>query len=104
MFETVERKWTLREWWGIGLGLHRTISRCELALQRFGLVLLNTSRFPVRNPDAMSLTHKIGNLILSLATSLLYLHWVRDSQSGMWVFRRSILEHFRLTADGMALS
>src|SRR5580692_4420615 len=53
---------------------------------------LNTSRFPVRDRRAMSFKHKIGNLILSLAMSLLYFRWVRDSQSGMWVFRRSILE------------
>ncbi len=65
---------------------------------------LNTSRFPVRNPRAMSRKHKIGNLALSLAMSILYLRWVRDSQSGMWVFRRSILEEMRLEADGMAFS
>jgi dolichol-phosphate hexosyltransferase len=65
---------------------------------------LNTSRFPVRNSRAMSLKHKLGNLALSLAMSVLYLRWVRDSQSGMWVFRRSILDQFQLEADGMALS
>ncbi len=52
----------------------------------------------------MSLKHKIGNLILSLAMSALYLRWVRDSQSGMWVFRRSILSHMKLVSDGMAFS
>src|SRR5579863_10208914 len=65
---------------------------------------LNASRFPVRDPRAMSFKHKLGNLILSMAMSILYFRWVRDSQSGMWVFRRSILEHMRLTADGMAFS
>lgn len=65
---------------------------------------LNASRFPVRDPRAMSLKHKFGNLILSLAMSVLYLRWVRDSQSGMWVFRRSILEEMTLEADGMAFS
>lgn len=65
---------------------------------------LNASRFPVRDPDAMSFKHKMGNLILSLAMSLLFLRWVRDSQSGMWVFRRSILKDFLLEADGMAFS
>jgi hypothetical protein len=43
-------------------------------------------------------------VILSLAMTLLYFRWVRDSQSGMWVFRRSILEGFQLVADGMAFS
>ena len=65
---------------------------------------LNASRFPVRDSHAMSVKHHLGNLILSLAMSILYFRWVRDSQSGMWVFRRSILEHMALEAEGMAFS
>jgi glycosyltransferase involved in cell wall biosynthesis len=65
---------------------------------------LNTSRFPVRERAAMSLKHKFGNLILSLAMSVLYLRWVRDSQSGMWVFKRSILKDMKLVSNGMAFS
>ena len=65
---------------------------------------LNASRFPVRDPRAMSFKHKFGNWILSLAMSLLYFRWVRDSQSGMWVLRRSILKRMRLDSDGMSFS
>lgn len=65
---------------------------------------LNASRFPVRDPRAMSFKHKIGNLVLSLAMSILYFRWVRDSQSGMWVLRRSILQQMKLVSDGMAFS
>jgi glycosyltransferase involved in cell wall biosynthesis len=65
---------------------------------------LNASRFPVRDRKAMSFKHKFGNLMLSLAMSMLYFRWVRDSQSGMWVFRRSILSGMRLESDGMAFS
>lgn len=65
---------------------------------------LNASRFPVRDRQAMSLKHKFGNLVLSLAMSVLFFRWVRDSQSGMWVFRRSILERMSLESDGMAFS
>ncbi len=65
---------------------------------------LNASRFPVRDRNAMSLKHKLGNLILSFAMSILYFRWVRDSQSGMWVFRRSILQNMKLVSDGMAFS
>lgn len=65
---------------------------------------LNASRFPVRDKRAMSLKHKLGNLILSFAMSLLYLRWVRDSQSGMWVLRRAILKEMTLESDGMAFS
>ncbi len=65
---------------------------------------LNASRFPVQDPKAMSFKHKIGNLMLSLAMSVLYFRWVRDSQSGMWVFRRSILKDMTLESDSMAFS
>jgi hypothetical protein len=43
-------------------------------------------------------------LILSITMSVLYFRWVRDSQSGMWVFRRSILAEMKLVSDGMAFS
>ena len=65
---------------------------------------LNASRFPVRDPRAMSFKHKCGNLALSLAMSVLFFQWVQDSQSGMWVFRRRILQAMQLEADGMAFS
>lgn len=65
---------------------------------------LNASRFPVRDSNSMSFKHKLGNLILSFAMSLLYFRWVRDSQSGMWVFRRSIIPNMKLVSDGMAFS
>ena len=65
---------------------------------------LNASRFPVRDTRAMSCKNKFGNLVLSLAVSMLFFRWVRDSQSGMWVFRRSILKEMKLESDGMAFS
>lgn len=65
---------------------------------------LNASRFPVRDRRAMSFKHKFGNLILSTVMSILFFRWVRDSQSGMWVFRRSILDKMQLESNGMAFS
>ena len=65
---------------------------------------LNASRFPVRDARAMSFKHKFGNLVQSVVMSLLFFRWVRDSQSGMWVFRRSILQDMKLESDGMAFS
>jgi glycosyltransferase involved in cell wall biosynthesis len=74
------------------------------ALQHLEVDFLNASRFPVRDRHAMSFKHKFGNFVLSLAMSVLYFRWVRDSQSGMWVFRRSILDGMTLESDGMAFS
>jgi dolichol-phosphate hexosyltransferase len=65
---------------------------------------LSASRFPLKNKNAMSLKHWLGNKMLSFAMSLLYFRWVRDSQSGMWVFERSSLEEMQLVSDGMAFS
>ena len=74
------------------------------AFFHLGVDFLNASRFPVRDPHAMSLKHKFGNLALSLAMSALFFRWVRDSQSGMWVFRRSILKEMSLESGGMTFS
>ncbi len=65
---------------------------------------LNASRFPVQDAQAMSLKHRFGNWVLSVVTSLLFFRWVRDSQSGMWVFSRHILPLMKLESDGMAFS
>ena len=74
------------------------------ALLHLDVDFLNASRFPVRDSNAMSMKHRLGNWVLSLAMSVLYFRWVRDSQSGMWVFRRSILKDICLESDGMAFS
>lgn len=65
---------------------------------------LSASRLPTLSEGAMSLKHKIGNHILSITMSLLFLRWIHDSQSGMWIFRRSALEKMKLSSDGMAFS
>lgn len=65
---------------------------------------LSASRFPLKNKRAMSVKHWVGNKLLSLLLSVLYLRWVRDSQSGMWVFERDSLKEMDLCSDGMAFS
>jgi glycosyltransferase involved in cell wall biosynthesis len=68
------------------------------------LEFISTNRFANLKPGAMSATHKLGNKILSLAVRLLFGVRVRDSQSGMWVFRKEILPRLNLTSDGMSFS
>ena len=55
-------------------------------------------------PAAMTGMHRVGNAILNVTFRLLYGHRIRDSQSGMWVFRRDLLSRLDLRSDGMALS
>jgi dolichol-phosphate hexosyltransferase len=46
----------------------------------------------------------LGNDILNIFILLLFGIRVRDSQSGMWVFRRCVLDQLALTSDDMAFS
>ncbi len=69
-----------------------------------GWDFLSACRFPLSDLGAMSFTNRLGNQVLTLATAMLFRQPIRDSQSGMWVFRRALLERLRLTSDGMAFS
>ena len=65
---------------------------------------VSASRFPITDPESMSRINLWGNRFLSLAASLLFLRWIRDSQSGMWIFFKDALERMDLVSDGMAFS
>jgi glycosyltransferase involved in cell wall biosynthesis len=65
---------------------------------------LSACRFPLTDPAAMGLTNRIGNRVLTAAAVMLFGVPLRDSQSGMWVFRRALLERMRLVSPGMAFS
>jgi glycosyltransferase involved in cell wall biosynthesis len=65
---------------------------------------LSASRFPLQDPRAMSLSNQFGNWVLTVAAAVLFGRAIRDSQSGMWVFRRSALARMKLTSDGMPFS
>ena len=68
------------------------------------LDFISACRFPLADAKAMPLSNRFGNFVLTLATVVLFGRAIRDSQSGMWIFRRSILSQLRLTSDGMPLS
>ena len=80
------------------------IPRLVDVLEKRGWDFLSASRFPLSDPKAMGLSNRIGNWILSAASAVLFFKPIRDSQSGMWVFRRAALGRLRLTSDGMAFS
>ncbi len=54
--------------------------------------------------EAMTGMHRVGNEMLNRAVRFLYRYPIRDSQSGMWAFRREILPRLRVIHDGMAFS
>ena len=54
--------------------------------------------------EANSFLRVLGNFILDLTIFALFFVWLKDSQSGMWVFRRSILLQFNLISERMSFS
>ncbi len=73
-------------------------------LKEENLEFITTDRFGHMEEGAMSTMHKIGNLGLSFTTRLLFGRIIRDSQSGMWVFRRKALKKINVQDDGMPFS
>lgn len=71
------------------------------------LDFITTDRFAALKHGSMSLKHRFGNLTLAWTLRILFLVNIRDSQSGMWVFKREALaktqplERFN---DGMPFS
>ncbi len=68
------------------------------------LDFLSASRFPLSDPAAMNFTNQVGNWVLTVTAAILFFKPIEDSQSGMWIFKRSVLSKLKLTSDGMPFS
>jgi dolichol-phosphate hexosyltransferase len=75
-------------------------------LLREELDFLNGDRYASLEKGAMSGKHRFGNWVLSATARALFGLRLRDSQSGMWVLRRTVLPRLALGGmpDGMAFS
>lgn len=69
-----------------------------------GCDFMNTDRLTNLDPKAMTLSHVFGNWLLTTTMRMLFGWPFRDSQSGMWIFKRSILSNLRLSSGGMPFS
>jgi dolichol-phosphate hexosyltransferase len=68
------------------------------------LEFITTNRFGMLQEGAMSTKHRLGNFALTFTTNLFFHVKIKDSQSGMWVFRKGILDRLVLSDDGMPMS
>lgn len=57
-----------------------------------------------REKGAGTFVRILGNSVLNWTMTVLFLVRLRDSQSGMWVFKRAILPRLAIVSDGMAFS
>jgi len=80
------------------------IPRFVKMLEAENLDFITGDRLSAMEKGVMSKKHMLGNWMLKTATNILFSMNIADSQSGMWVFRRSVLERFDLVSDKMALS
>ena len=70
------------------------------------LQFITCDRLRKAEDGAMSGLHGFGNWALSFTARMLFFYGIHDSQSGMWVFRKEIMDNLRMrpTNDGMPLS
>lgn len=80
------------------------IPRLITILEDENLDFISTDRFSLIEKGVMSFSNKVGNRILSLVMRVLFRLDIKDSQSGMWVFRKSLLSEMVLRFNTMALS
>ncbi|MGB2070920.1 MAG: glycosyltransferase family 2 protein, partial [Poseidonia sp.] len=70
------------------------------------LDFITCDRLSLAEDGSMSGLHGFGNWVLSFTARMLFWYGIKDSQTGMWVFRKSVFdnEKMRPTNDGMPLS
>jgi glycosyltransferase involved in cell wall biosynthesis len=73
-------------------------------MEKEDLDFISTNRLEHANPDAMTPSHVFGNKVLSKLTEVLFDFPFADSQSGMWIFRRSVWEALNVRSSGMSFS
>ena len=54
--------------------------------------------------EGMSLSHRFGNWAITMCANVLFFTGFKDSQSGMWVFRRRLLKKMNLTNNSWPFS
>lgn len=73
-------------------------------LDASGADFMTTDRLHAANRSAMKVTHFLANHLLSFVSRLMFRHSLRDSQSGMWIFRRYVWDGIDVRSEGMAFS
>lgn len=78
----------------------------ELAplLEQSGSDFISCARFPLQSKASMTRVRLLGNYFFNFAIRALFAIRLKDSQSGMWIFKKNLLEKISLESSGMAFS
>ncbi len=82
----------------------KDIPKMVIMIEVEGYDFITTDRLSNVSSDAMTAKHRFGNWVLKTTANILFGIHLKDSQSGMWVFKKSALRHMHLTSDGMPFS
>ncbi len=63
------------------------------------LDFITTDRFAELKQGSMSIKHRFGNLILATVLCILFWINIKDSQSGMWIFKKDALDKIQPLED-----
>ena len=63
------------------------------------LDFITTDRFAELKHGSMSVKHAFGNIMLATALRILFFINIRDSQSGMWIFKKEALKKIQPLED-----
>jgi glycosyltransferase involved in cell wall biosynthesis len=67
-------------------------------------MFLSCARFPLDDPRSMRARNKIGNQVITAASSLLWMRQIDDVLSGMWAVRRDAWVQLDLVSDSWNFS
>jgi len=73
-------------------------------MEKENLDFINTDRLTNLKPEVMHWTHQFGNWFLATICHVLYGLPFKDSQSGMWIFKKSIWNKLNVNSSGMPFS
>ncbi len=65
---------------------------------------ISCDRMTLRTERNYTMLHFVGNSILNVTIRILFKYRIVDSQSGMWIFRKSLYEKMSHLSDGMSFS
>lgn len=74
------------------------IPKLVQTLENENLDFITTDRFALKNGSSMRPLHKVGNYVLTFATKTLFGVDFKDSQSGMWVFKKELLNKLKISS------